>query len=726
MKKLILLAFISSVLCSQTKFIQASKASGPIVVDGQIEDLWNSVPKNNAFKQQEPNPLQAATKDTEFKVSYDTENIYFLIKAYDDPESIVTQNGRRDNAFWDGDWVLIYIDPLNDKSSGYRFGVNPSNVQHDARLYNDDNNDNSWDAVWYSDTQVTSDGWTAEIRIPLRAIKFQSSENQEWGLNVERYLKSLNENSYWQEVNPDDGFKVSKMGVITGLEGLKTANEINILPSLVGTFDSKADYEVGRSDRVLGADIRFNLDEQHSILATIKPDFAQIEVDQDQVNLSDYPLYLEEKRPFFLEGNSLYNMPDEIYYSRVMTKPDYGFKVFGNQSSFKYGLMYVHNDGEDGKGNYILPRVKFEPNNQFQLGYFGGLVANQFNSDDKTSGSSEFNQIHAFDLRYRPNTNHRIIAMAATTIIENVNEENSSLRLQYQYNTDTYNVYTKIQKKTENFNQGLVGFPEPNNRTEANVSLNRHLRFEESVLRRINFNYNWNHSGTFDNQAQRDNMNVNFNIHFQTKKYGFFAFGAGRWASTGYFRNYFDDDEITNLSLEEQNKLHSDNYGKFKGISDNIDGYWIWGETDFSKPIALALNYNADANKRSPTEYINLTLQVKPNNNIKARFRLDYIDVEGSEYIDRGIFRTFSLKTEYSPTSDIYLKLYHQYNTSSERLTNNVILTYEYIRGSFIYFAYTETGTFEDRKEFNNGTLFETYDLGRRTISLKWVYSLYL
>ena len=724
MKRLILLAFISSFLFSQTKFIEASRANGPIKIDAEMDNHWMNIPKNNSFKQEEPNPLESATRDTEFKMSYDDKNIYFFIKAYDEPDNIITQNGRRDNAFWDGDWVLIYIDPLNDKTSGYRFGVNPSNVQHDARLFNDGWNDNSWDAIWYSKTRIVEDGWVAEIRIPLRTIKFQSSENQEWGLNVERYLKSLNENSYWQEVHPDVGFKVSKMGKINGLKGLKTENEINILPSLVGTFDSDADYAVGRSDRILGADIRFNLDEQHSILATIKPDFAQIEVDRDQVNLSDYPLYLQEKRPFFLEGNDLYNMPDEIYYSRVMTKPDYGFKGFGNQGDFKYGLMYVHNDGEDGKQNYILPRVKFEPNNQLQLGYFGGLVANQYNLE--TNGNSEFNQIHAFDLRFRPNSHHRIIGMAATTILENNKKDNSSLRFQYQYNSDTYNLYTKIQKKTENFRQGLVGFPEPNNRTEANASLNRRFRFENSVLRRINFNYNWNHSGTFDNKAQRNNMNVNANIHFQTKDYGFFAFGAGRWASTGYFRNYFDDDEIDQLSELEKRRLNSDNYGKFKGIGDNADGYWIWAESDFSNPFAIALNYNADANKKSPTTFINFTLQLKPSNNIKARFRMDYIDVEGSEYIDKDIFRTFSLKTEYSPTSDIYLKLYHQFNTSSERLTNNIILTYEYIRGSFIYFAYTETGEFKSRDEFTSGTLFETYDLSRRTISLKWVYSLYL
>ena len=343
--------------------------------------------------------MKKPTQQTEFKVSYDEENVYFFVKSYQDRSSIITQNGKRDNAFWNGDWVIIYIDPLNDKKTGYRFGVNPSNVQHDARLYNDGWDDPSWDAIWYSATNIENDYWTAEFKIPLRAIKFQSNDNQNWGLNLERNIKSLSENSYWQSVDPKVGFKISYFGQIENFKNLKTLQEINVIPSITTTMDSRSDYDPTRSDRVAGLDLRYNFDEQHSILGTIKPDFAQIEADQDQINISDYPLFLQEKRPFFLEGNDLYQMPDEIFYSRRMIKPDYGAKFFGSSSDFKYGGMFVNNDMRTSindstninhKENFFIGRVKFEQK-QFTLGYFGAFVDSKYELDGSLSAlNAEF------------------------------------------------------------------------------------------------------------------------------------------------------------------------------------------------------------------------------------------------------------------------------------------------------------------------------------------------
>ncbi|MCB0279290.1 MAG: carbohydrate binding family 9 domain-containing protein, partial [Calditrichaeota bacterium] len=188
----IILTFISLITLSQAqpskdeqvRTLVATKISQPIEIDGQMDALWSQAQKQDSFTQEEPSPLEPATQKTEFRFLYDDENIYFFIRVHDNKDEIITQTGRRDNAFWNGDWVLIYLDPQHDKTTGFRFGVNPSNVQHDARLYNDGWDDDRWDAIWYSQTSEWEGGWQAEVRIPLRAIKFQEKDVQTWGLNV--------------------------------------------------------------------------------------------------------------------------------------------------------------------------------------------------------------------------------------------------------------------------------------------------------------------------------------------------------------------------------------------------------------------------------------------------------------------------------------------------------------------------------------------------------------
>ena len=739
---------------SEIKSFAAIKLSQPIIIDGEMDDAWNALPKQNSFIQEEPNPFQPASKETEFKFTYDDDNIYFFIRVYDDKDKIITQTGRRDNAFWNGDWVLIYLDPQHDKTTGFRFGINPSNVQHDARLYNDGWDDDRWDAIWYSQTKEWENGWQAEVRIPLRALKFQEKDIQSWGLNVERYMRRSSENSYWEKVDPDVGFKVSRLGVINDLKGLKSKNEINIIPAGVGIFDSNKDYDPTTSDRAFGFDVRYNFDAQHSILATFRPDFSQIEADQDQINISDFPLQFGERRPFFLEGNELYQMPDEIYYSRNMTKPTSAFKFFGNSGKFKYGLTTSINEGfafksqDDGEGGFedvrvenrevfIIPRIKYEEGNKLAVGYFGGYRKGEYDISDlanfSTGDHSIFNAafgnqsglIHAFDVTARPDDHWRFVGFYSTTDIDKVNESNHSYRFQSNYNSDTYSGQIKLHKKTNFYEQTLLGRYERNNVTESNLWLQRKIRFEDQELRNIRINFNWNHNGTYDNKVVRTNYNLQANFNFQSEKYGYYGFGSGRWVSVGDFRQYYNNDAEEDYNRNTANMF--DNRGYFQGVRDDSDGWWLWAESDFSRPVAIGLNFNADSFKKSKAYFYGATIQLKPSQDLKIRLRWNAQDYKGSEFIDRAYLYTTNLRTEYTILNNLFVKIFTQYNKQSRGLSNNVIFTYEYIRGSFIYFAYNEVGNILRDQEFTSGgNLIPNYDLGRRTFSVKWTYSYFL
>lgn len=755
MKRLFFITFISCLLFSQFRVVEAYRTSTSPEIDALMESVWEGTDSYTDFVMHDPTPLGTPTEKTSFRFMYDDENIYFYVKSYGDPSDIVTVEGKRDDAAFAGDWILISISPLNDKNTGYSFLVNPANVQGDARLHNNGWEDWNWDAIWYSEAQVDEDGWSLEVRIPLRAIKFQAEDIQDWGFNMTRFMRKKNEKVFWEKIIPDIGYKISHFAQIRGIEGIKSQREIQVIPSAVSAFNSEIDYDPTLSNRNVGVDVKFNLNETHSVLATLKPDFAQIEADADQINLSDYPLFLNEKRPFFLRGSDLYNMPDEVFYSRRMASPDVGAKFFGGIGNLQYGLTYVYNDmasqnvttqdirdnsgavtGIDTleqthkhKEHFLLTRVSYNEPQKFQIGYLNGLVK----SDYELSG-----MLHAFDAKYYPQDNLRFTLLAATTVLDgedfadnelerytfygaSLNDMkargNSSLRFQMDYNTDTWYSYFRLQKKTNYFQQALVGFPEPNNRTEQNFNLGRKWRFKNSDFRQFRANINVNHTGTYDNRVQSFNYNFNLHANFQFKEMGYVGGGTGLNFNDGQFRYYNVPDGVTTR--------HFDNYGSFIGADNHGISWWMYIENDFSKTHAVNINPYIGRSRGYDEAGFSILYQWRASSALKLRTSFDYQTIENSKYYDwNGIYRSYSGRVEYSATSEIFLKYIIQFNPQSDRLSNNLIATYEYERGSFFYLAYAETGVFDDN--YKKGSIIENYDLSNRTISLKWTYALFL
>ena len=312
----------------------------------------------------------------------------------------------------------------------------------------------------------------------------------------------------------------------------------------------------------------------------------------------------------------------------------------------------------------------------------------------------------------KPSDNLTLTAMAATTNTQTAKIfANSSLRIQANYNSDTWGLFGRFQKKTENFEQALVGFPEVNNSTEANTWVGYKFRFENQDLRTIRLNFNANHNGSFDNSMSRLNININTNFNFQFKEIGFVGFGGGTYQSRGYFRNYdFDSTNVSNVL--------SDNYGSFVPTPSNGDGYFMWAESDYSNTFAGGFNYSKDLEKNSPIHSYGFNVQIKPSESFKVQLGYDIYDIVGSEELEKEYLTTKSLRLEYALLNNLFLKSYTQFNSQSDRLSNNILATFEYDRGSFIYFAYNETGNLDNN--YKNGSILENFKLDRRVISIKW------
>lgn len=293
--------------------IQAFRTTDIIVIDGNLSERDWQRPGVTSFFQKEPDQGKPATERTELWLAYNNEAIYVAARMDDSaPDSIVARLIRRDGEV-KADDIAIFFDPYHDRRSGFYFGLNAAGTLYDAVLYNDDWNDNTWDGVWEGKVQIDARGWTAEMRIPYSQLRFQEKEQQVWGVNFIREIARKNEEDYIVYTPRDESGFVSRFVDLVGIEKINPPRRFEILPYL----STKAEYtrhEAGdpfnngsRYSPSIGADVKFGIGSNLTVDATVNPDFGQVEVDPAVVNLSDVETFFNEKRPFFIEGSSIFN-----------------------------------------------------------------------------------------------------------------------------------------------------------------------------------------------------------------------------------------------------------------------------------------------------------------------------------------------------------------------------------------------------------------------------------
>jgi hypothetical protein len=296
------------------KTVQAVRAAEPIALDGRLEeDVWKSAPAATGFTQNDPNDGSPATESTEVWVAYDDHALYVAAFCRDsEPSKIRKRLGRRDTQT-DSDWFMVAVDPYFDKRSGYAFYANPAGSITDAALSNDVNNDDSWDGIWETKAAVGGAGWTIELRIPFNQIRFPKKDEYVWGINFRRMVRRKNEESSFSWVPKAETGGVSRFARLEGLRGISPGGRVEFMPYAVTQAQLRPaqegnPFETGhRAAGNAGFDLKVGLKSNLTLDATVNPDFGQVEVDPAVLNLSAYETYYEEKRPFFIEGASLFN-----------------------------------------------------------------------------------------------------------------------------------------------------------------------------------------------------------------------------------------------------------------------------------------------------------------------------------------------------------------------------------------------------------------------------------
>jgi hypothetical protein len=290
----------------------AERAARPPVIDGRADDeVWRNAQRLTGFREFQPNEDGDPRFPTEARVAYDARNFYVFVRMFDEhPDSILKLMARRD-VRTPSDQIKIIIDSYHDRRTGYEFAVNPAGVKRDYAVYNDGNEDDAWDAVWYAATTVDSLGWTAEFRIPLSQLRYAPAASNTFGFGIWRDIQRHTERVGWPLYRMSQPGLISQLGEITGLTGLAVPRRLEVRPYGVAknvTVDEMGDF--GRSQQLTGgADIKYGITSNLTLNATVNPDFGQVEADPAVVNLTAFETFFQERRPFFVEGSGLFRFP---------------------------------------------------------------------------------------------------------------------------------------------------------------------------------------------------------------------------------------------------------------------------------------------------------------------------------------------------------------------------------------------------------------------------------
>ena len=301
---------------SQSLKATAIRAAISPVIDGKDDDaVWKKAPVYGDFREFQPTEGKTPRFKTEFRAAYDDRNLYVFVRAYDPhPDSIMSALTRRDIR-GSADQLKIMVDSYHDRRSGFEFAVSPSGVKRDYAMYNDSQEDQTWDGIWDAGTRIDSLGWTAEFRVPFSQLRYANMKDHVFGLGVWRDIERYKERVSWPIYHTNTGGISSQFATLDGIEDIAPFRRLEVVPfvvtqnssiahpsSLPGTTDWGRDQKAS-----VGADVKYGITPNLTLDATVNPDFGQVEADPSVVNLSAFETFFQERRPFFIEGSGFYS-----------------------------------------------------------------------------------------------------------------------------------------------------------------------------------------------------------------------------------------------------------------------------------------------------------------------------------------------------------------------------------------------------------------------------------
>ncbi|HSP05920.1 MAG TPA: DUF5916 domain-containing protein, partial [Acidobacteriota bacterium] len=298
---------------TQSLKVPAVHITEKVTLDGKLDEpFWKDETGVSAFVQREPDEGKQPTEKTMVDIVYDDDAIYIGARMYDSVPQLIEARLQRKDVDVASDLFTFYVDPYFDRRTGFYFGINAAGTQYDGTLMNDTWNDNSWDGVWEGKVHIDEKGWTAEMRIPFSQLRFEKKDHYIWGVNFKRLISRKNESDYLVYTPKNGSGFCSRFPSMT-LENISPGKTIQLLPYVTsrGSFvPAEAGDPLHKGSEFspgAGADLTMGIGSGLTLNATLNPDFGQVEVDPAVVNLSDVETFYPEKRPFFIEGSSIFD-----------------------------------------------------------------------------------------------------------------------------------------------------------------------------------------------------------------------------------------------------------------------------------------------------------------------------------------------------------------------------------------------------------------------------------
>ena len=409
-------------------------------IDGEVlgEAVWAAAIPETGFRQNTPDEGAPASERTEVRIVYTDDAIYFGVVCFvRDPATIIVSDARRDSSLVETDSFQIVLDTYRDQQNGFVFGTNPAGLEYDGQLTNEGEGSGgiggglvqrsgsqqqrgsgggfnlNWDGVWQVATAVTDVGWTAEFAIPFRTLRYASGPVQTWGVNFQRNIRHRNEQSYWAPLPRQFNLnRLSLAGELRGLEAPPPRN-LQLNPYVLGRALRRDMDARATTRRDVGADLKYSVTPSLTLDLTYNTDFAQVEVDDQQINLDRFNLFFPEKRPFFLENAGLFSVGQpgelELFFSRRVGIGDDGERIpirGGGRltgqvgANTHVGILNMRTAAVDETGtpanNFTVARVRQDLPNRSNV---GAMVVDR-RATGELAGAGDFNRSYAVDGRW--------------------------------------------------------------------------------------------------------------------------------------------------------------------------------------------------------------------------------------------------------------------------------------------------------------------------------------
>ena len=476
---------------------RAFLVDGAPEIDGDVlgEAIWDDIVPATGFLQNTPDEGQPASERTEVRIIYTEDTVYFGIVCYvSDPSTIIVSDSRRDSSLNDTDSFQIIIDTYLDKQNGFLFGTNPAGVEYDGQVTNEGQGGGrfgggvvrrsgsqqqrgsgggfnvNWDGVWQVSAEISELGWTAEIAIPFRTLRYPSGDVQTWGLNFQRNIRSRNEQSYWAPLPRQ--FRLHRLSLAGELQGIEVPPQRNLklTPYVLGQALRRTDDTRTTALGDFGADLKYSVTPSMTLDLTYSTDFAQVEVDDQQVNLDRFNLFFPEKRPFFLENAGLFSVGQpgqlEVFFSRRVGIGEGGgqIPIFGGGrlsgkvgSNTNVGFLNIQTQSVNATGtpsnNFTVARVRQDFQNRSNI---GAMFVNR-GATGNLAGERDYNRSYAVDGRWGIGQTGTVSGFAAQTDTPGLKGDTHAFNMAANYDSERYQLRGGFTEVGPNFNPE-VGF----------------------------------------------------------------------------------------------------------------------------------------------------------------------------------------------------------------------------------------------------------------------------